>query len=166
MLNAWDFGKAIAIGLLLSWTARGARAPNLGAFGLLFLVIGIEDQLRFHSFAGRILGGFLRSVYMIEGGAETRIGEFIALLVMAAAGALLVWGWRRPARRSLRRARLVLSALLVALFMFAVVLNVMDGSWSLEELRIAEEVGERLVLTAAVAYAAGLSSVKDWRALP
>lgn len=166
ILNAWDLAKAAVVAALLVWGARESRSRNLAAFGILFLLIGLEDQVRFHAGAGRVLSRILRSTNLFEGRQALDIGESLALIALAAGGAALVWSWRRPALRSLRRGRLILSILLIALFGLAVVVNYVGNLTRTQWLGIAEEVGERFVLTLTVAYAAGLATVREWWMLP
>ena len=166
VLDAWDLLKAVSIAILLWAAARAARSRNLAAFGLLFLLIGFEDQAQIHFWAGKLLGRLIQSADLAERQTAFRLGQTIALIAVATIGAALVWSWRRPALRSLRRSRTILSTLLVLLFLLAVVLNFVGSMIETEWLRIAEEVSERLVLSTAVAYAAGLAAVREWWALP
>ena len=166
ILDAWDLVKGAAICFLLWKAARAARSWNLAAFGLLFLLIGFGDQIRIHSWAGQLLGRLLQSGGQVERQVALQIGQALALVLMATAGGALVWSWRQPALLSLRRSRTILSTLLVLMFLLAAVLNFVGSMMTSAWLSIAEEVGERLVLSAAVAYACGLAAVREWWTLP
>lgn len=164
LLGFWDLSKALAVGIALIYTAGRAESRSTGTLGALFLIVGIEDQIAIHGRLGEMIADTVRFDAWIPGigryGA-VNIGEAVAMAIFGIVAFILIWTGPRPRQHSLRHARVTLTVLLVAMFFFAVVIDLMTAAGrSLTSLLI-EELGERGVLSLAAVYSLSLVSVKD-----
>ena len=152
LVDFWDVAKALGAGAALLVAAQRGRSNAIRVLAVVFILLAIEDLVMLH-------GLFARALWTLSGGlVPTRLGELIAfggfgLLVLG-----LVWTGNAPRDWQLRRAQLVVTVLLGALFLFTAVVDYFndDSVWSY--LALLEESGERLVLTLTAAYAAGLAA--------
>jgi len=169
LLGAWDILKTLLIAAALLVTARRSRSQVFTALGLLFLIIGIEDQVALHAPLGHFLASALRidtwsNLWGVQG--SHKIGEFLVLGLFGTLAFLLTWARKRPPLRTLRRARGVLTMLLVLLFFFAGVVDFINSIYGGPVWEFIEETGERISLSLSVAYAVGLVSIKEWWSMP
>ena len=159
----WGLAKAIAIALALSLVAVRAQSTAMGALALLFLLIGVEDQISVHGWLGGPISRLLRFEDWVPGiaGKGSRIlGEFGALLVFGVIGFLLVWTRKQPVQPALRRARVVFSLLLVVMFFFAGVVDAVTAAQPSLAAILQEETGEMVILTIGLGYSAALASIR------
>ena len=167
-LGYWDLIKAAASGAALILTGRRGRSAILVAFGLVLVFVGIEERLALHAAASQPVADLLQFQDWVPGihseGAR-RLGEFVFLGLIAIAVFGFIWGRRRPNSPTILRARLLLSLLLGALFLFAAVVDLANGVRGLD-LEVLEEVGERAIVTLIAGYSAGLLSFREWLLLP
>jgi hypothetical protein len=165
LLGLWDLCKALAVGIALIYTAGRAESRAAGTLGALFLIVGIEDQITIHGRLGEAIADSFRFEAWIPGigryGA-VNIGEAVAMALFGVVAFILVWTGRRPRYPTLQRARLVLTVLLVAMFFFAVVIDLITAAGRSLTSLLVEELGERGVLSLAAVYSLSLASVKDW----
>lgn len=165
LLGFWDLAKALAIGIALVYTAGRTESRSTGTLGALFLIVGIEDQIAFHGRLGEMIAGLFRFEAWIPGIGQygaVNIGEAVAMAIFGVVAFILIWTGPRPRHQSMQRARVVLTVLLVAMFFFAVVIDLITAAGrSLDSLLI-EELGERGVLSLAAVYSLSIASIKDW----
>jgi len=169
LLGTWDIIKTLLMMVALLVTAGRSRSRVFTALGLLFLVIGIEDQVALHAPLGHYLAGALRietwsTLWDVPG--SHKIGEFLVLGLFGVLAFVLTWTRRRPPLRTLRRARTVLTLLLVVLFFFAGVVDFINSIYGGPVLEFIEETGERISLSVSLAYAVGLVSIREWWSMP
>jgi len=158
LLDVWDAGKATAVAagmLVVAWRARSFGSAVLGA---LFVLIGIQDQLAWHGRAGRFLSDTFQfdALQRLVPAGQAAWGEFLVLTALAVVGGTLVWTVRDrwPGFRSARK---VLTLLLIVLFGFAGVVDLLGASTSNTTfIAVFEETGERLALSVISGYVAGL----------
>jgi hypothetical protein len=167
-LGYWDLLKAVATGTALLWAARSSRSKAIGGFGLILFLVALEERFALHARLGEPVARVLRFEEWIPGiqrGGAVRLGEFTFLGLAALVVLGLAWSRRRPVQATVQRARLLLTLLLLAMFFFAGVVDLANGArgWDLE---IAEEVGERAVLTLWLGFGLGLASIREWWLLP
>ena len=169
LLGFWDLSKALAIGIALLYTAGRAESRSTGTLGALFLIVGIEDQIAIHGRLGEGIANVFRFETWIPGigsyGA-VNIGEFMAMAVFGGVAFVLIWTGRRPRYPALQRARALLTVLLVAMFIFAVVIDLVTAARRSLTSMLIEELGERGVLSLALVYSLSLVSIKDWEPTP
>ncbi|GBE22460.1 hypothetical protein BMS3Bbin01_01835 [bacterium BMS3Bbin01] len=161
-LALWDLAKAALTTAALLFAAHRFRSKIFASFAIVYFAVAAEDQLDLHQrIAGRVTS-LVRSVLSAGGWIPAHseaLGQLLFLTAFAAAGFVFIWVWRPAAGSTEHRARLVLTALLVTLYVFAGVVDfvgsvVPDRRWP-----IIEESGERLTMTLSMAYAAGLAFV-------
>lgn len=169
LLGSWDLAKAIAAGGALLLAARRSQRHLLGAMGFVFVIIGIEDMIALHAVVGHALADLIRFDTWVPGVGvygSHQLGEFISMGLFGAAAFVFVWARRSPYNRTLQRVRMILTLLLVAMFVFAGFVDLLASAEGELVPALAEEVGERLTLTLAMAYASGVAAVRNWWALP
>lgn len=165
LLGAWDVVKTLLITAALLVTAKRCRSRVFTVLALLFLIIGIEDQVALHAPLGHFLARVLRidawsNLWDVSG--SHKIGEFLVLGLFGTLAFLLTWTRKRPPLQTLRRARGVLTILLVVLFIFAGVVDLINSIYGGPVWEFIEETGERISLSLSLAYAVGLVSIKEW----
>ena len=165
LLGLWDLAKALAVGIALVYTAGRAESRAMGTLGALFLIVGIEDQITLHGRMGVAIADLFRFETWIPGiGAygAVNIGEAVAMGLFGVVAFTLIWTGPRPRHQSLQRARVILTVLLVAMFFFAVVIDLVTAAGRSLTSQLIEELGERGVLSLAAVYSLSLVSVKEW----
>ena len=158
IVDFWDVAKAIGIGAALLVAAHRGKSRAITVLAVVFLLLAIEDLITLHGVVGYVLRA-------LSGGLVSRqLGELIAFGGFGFLVFVLVWGGNQLENPRLRRARLVVFSLLVALFIFTGVVDFFadDTIPGVSPLSLVEESGERLVLTLTSAYAAGLAAIQDW----
>lgn len=161
----WDLTMAVAIGTSLIFTAGRSESRAFGTIGVLFLIIGIEDRIAVHGMVGQALAdvfAFDRWIPGIGSYGADNIGEFVAMAIVAAIAFVLIWYGRRPADQRLHTARMIFTALLIALFFFAVVIDLVTAAEQSLAILLIEEIGERSVLSLSAIYALSLITITDW----
>lgn len=160
LLGMWDLAKAMAVGTALIYTAGRVTWRPMAVLGVLFLVVGIEDQIAIHAELGRAIADLFRFDSWIPGigryGAVS-LGEFIAMALVGFFAFLLIWAGRRPPTRRLGRARGIFTLLLVAMFFFAGFIDLVTAAGSNLTTMLIEELGERAVLSLSAVYALSLA---------
>ena len=158
ILDVWDAAKAAAVSSGMLFVAWRARSVGFGVFGVVFGLIGLVDQTAWHGPAASFLAdnANLEGLRHIVAASEIAWSEFLILTVFAAGGAWFIWTVPDQGR-AFRSARRVLTLLLIALFGFAVVLDLAAASAADGALlAFFEEAGERLVLSLIAGYVAGV----------
>jgi hypothetical protein len=159
LLGMWDLAKAISIGTALIYLAGRTRWRPMATLGVLFLVVGIEDQIAIHGELGKAIAGLVRFEAWIPGigryGA-INLGEFFAMGLFAVAAFFLIWTGPRAPDRVLNRARTIFTLLLVGMFFFAGVIDLMTAAGRNLTTMLIEELGERGVLSLSTVYALSL----------
>jgi hypothetical protein len=161
----WDLTMAVAVGTSLIFTAGRSESRAFGTIGVLFLIIGIEDRIAVHGMVGQALAdvfAFDRWIPGIGSYGADNIGEFVAMAIFAAVAFVLIWYGRRPADQRLHTARIIFTALLIALFFFAVVIDLLTAAEQSLAILLIEEIGERSVLSLSAIYALSLITITDW----
>lgn len=160
LLGMWDLAKAIAVGTALIHTSGRTLWRPIGTLGVLFLVVGIEDQIAVHA----QLGGMIADLFRFEDWipdigsyGATNLGEFLAMAMFAFLAFLLIWAGQKSPSQILRRARVILTLLLVAMFFFAGVVDLITAANRGSIAVLIEELGERAVLSLSVVYAVSLA---------
>ena len=160
LLGMWDLAKAIAVGTALIYTAGRTAWRPIAALGVLFLVVGIEDQIAIHGELGRAIGDLVRFDAWIPGigryGA-INLGEFFAMGLIGVVAFILIWAGRPAPSQGLSRARVIFTLLLVAMFLFAGVVDLMTAARHSLTTVLIEELGERAVLSLSAVYALSLT---------
>ena len=165
LLGFWDLSKALAIGIALVYTAGRAESRSTGTLGALFLIVGIEDQIAIHGRLGELIADLFRFDAWIPGIGQygaVNIGEAVAMAIFGIVAFVLIWTGPRPRHQSLRSAQVILTVMLVAMFFFAVVIDLITAAGRSLTSLLVEELGERGVLSLAAVYSLSLASVKDW----
>jgi len=161
----WDLTMAVAIGTSLIFTAGRSESRAFGTLGVLYVIIGIEDRIAVHGMVGEALADIFAFDRWIPGignyGADN-IGEFVAMAIFAVVAFVLIWYGQRPADARLRTARMIFTGLLLALFFFAVVIDLVTAAEQSLAILLIEELGERSVLSLSVIYALSLMTITDW----
>ena len=165
LLGFWDLAQALAVGTALIYTAGRAESRPIATLGALFLLVGIEDQIEIHGRLGDAIADLFQFQSWIPGigayGAHN-IGEFVAMALFGVVAFTLIWTGRTPVDPHLRRARVVLTGLLILMFLFAVVIDLVTAAGRSLTILLIEELGERGVLSLAAVYSLSLASFKDW----
>ncbi|MDH3398730.1 MAG: hypothetical protein OEM81_13005 [Acidimicrobiia bacterium] len=165
LLGFWDLAKALAVGIALVYTAGRTESRAVGTLGALFLVVGIEDQIEIHGRLGKVIADLFRFDAWIPGigryGA-LNIGEAVAMALFGGVAFILIWTGPKPHYPGLQRARVILTVLLVAMFFFAVIIDLVTAAGRSLASFLIEELGERGVLSLAAVYCLSLVSIKDW----
>ncbi|MGZ5384953.1 MAG: DUF5671 domain-containing protein, partial [Acidimicrobiia bacterium] len=131
----------------------------IATLGVLFVLVGIEDQIAIHGELGKAIAGLLRFNAWIPGvGAygANNIGEFLAMAIFGVVAFVLIWAHREPPDRTMGRARLILTILLVAMFFFAGVIDLITAAGRSLTSMLIEELGERGALSLSVVYVLSL----------
>ncbi len=161
-LSWWDLLKVVVTAAALLYVAWRYRSASFGGFTIVYFLVAAEDQLGLHHAAGRRVGRLLARTW--EGGwiaaHDRQIGTLVVMTAFAVAGFLLIWVWERPQDARVRRAQIVLTALLVVLFGLAGGLNFVDTVLNSRLLPALEETGERVVMTLSLGYTLGLASMR------
>jgi hypothetical protein len=155
----WDLAKAITVGTALIYTAGRIAWRPIATLGVLFVLVGIEDQIAIHGELGKAIAGLLRFDAWIPGvGAygAINIGEFFAMATFGVVAFVLIWSHRVPPDRTMGRARLILTILLVAMFFFAGVIDLITAAERNLTSMLIEELGERGALSLSVVYVLSL----------
>lgn len=158
LLDGWDAGKAAAAAIGMLVIAWYVRSPGSAVFALVFVLIGLQDELAWHGSAGASVSSAFdfRLLQKVLPASPEAWGQFLVLTALAATGAIFIWFVpdRWPGFRSIRN---VLTILLGALFLFATVVDLLaDAASPGSVLTLLEESGERLTLSLTVGYVAGL----------
>lgn len=165
LLGFWDLAQALAVGIALIYTAGRTESRPIAILGALFLLVGIEDQIEIHGRLGDAIADLFQFQSWIPGigayGAHN-IGEFVAMALFGVVAFVLVWTGRAPTHSGLRRARIILTGLLVLMFFFAVVVDLVTAAERSLRILLVEELGERGVLSLAAVYSLSLASIKTW----
>lgn len=167
-LAAWDLVKASLAAVALIFVAWQFRSKTFAAFGAVYFVVATEDLLGFHHAAGHRAAALLRAVVPDVGWVVAHaqpIGQFLVMTLLAVVGFAFIWVWKRPKDHTARRARLVLTGILVTLYFFAGGVDFLGAMLPGKLWPAVEESGERLVMTVSLAYAMGLASVRLRRLL-
>jgi hypothetical protein len=165
LLGFWDLAQALAVGIALIYTAGRTESRPIATLGGLFLLVGIEDQIEIHGRLGDGIADLFDFQSWIPGIGEygaSNIGQFVAMALFGVVAFVLVWAGRAPAVPGLRRARVVLTGLLILMFFFAVVVDLVTAAERSLEILLVEELGERSVLGLAAVYSLSLLSVSTW----
>ncbi|NIA25418.1 MAG: hypothetical protein GWP04_07585, partial [Gammaproteobacteria bacterium] len=144
------------------------RSEAFAAFGIVYFVVASEDQLALHHVAGRRAASMIHAALSDMGWVSVHaqaVGQLLVLTLLAAAGLALIWVWKRPASKAERRARLILTGLLIILYVFAGGVDFLGSILPGRLWPAIEESGERLAMTLSLAYAAGLVSIRHARQL-
>jgi hypothetical protein len=159
LLGMWDLAKAITVGTALIYTAGRITWRPIATLGVLFLIVGIEDQIAIHGELGKAIAGLVRFDAWIPGigryGANN-LGEFFAMAIFGLVAFLLIWAHRASPDRTMSRARLIFTILLVVMFFFAGVIDLMTAAGRSLTTMLIEELGERATLSLSVVYALSL----------
>jgi hypothetical protein len=157
-LGSWDLLKAVATVLALLWVAWTLRSRPFAAFGIVYFLVEAEDQLGLHHAAGaRVAKVLVRVMPGSWVAAHSRpVGTFVVMTLFALVGFGLIWVWEGPREAHARRARLVLTGLLVVLYLVAGVLNFLDTVYPSKWWPALEETGERVIMTLSLGYSLGL----------
>lgn len=154
LVDFWDVAKALAAGAALLVAAQRGRSRAIRVLALVFILLAVEDLIGLHGYFGAALKA-------LSGGlVPVRLGELIAFVGFGLLVFGLVWAGKPPRDQQLRRARLVVTVLLFALFLFTGLVDYFAGH-SPTPLSLLEESGERFVLTVSAAYAAGLAATRS-----
>jgi hypothetical protein len=159
LLGMWDLAKAITVGTALIYTAGRIAWRPIATLGVLFVLVGIEDQIAIHGELGKAIAGLIRFDAWIPGvGAygAINIGEFLAMATFGVVAFVLIWSHRVPPDRTMGRARLILTILLVAMFFFAGVIDLITAAERNLTSMLIEELGERGALSLSVVYVLSL----------
>ena len=156
-LDAWGLVKALlgAAGLLV--VAWWARSVGWGMLAGVFMLIAIQDSLSWHGWVGGRMARLfdLAGLKRLVPASTSEWGSFLVLLAVAVVGgAAAIFAWR--SHQSLRRPATVLGGLLVALFVFAAVVDLWGSARPDLPLGWVEELGESLVLSLVLGYVGGL----------
>ena len=165
-LGSWDLAKAILTTAALLISAKRLRSAPFAAFGIVYFVVASEDQLALHHVVSRRAASLIRTAVSNVGWTFAHaqaVGQLLVLTLFAAAGLALIWVWKRPAAKAERRARLVLTGLLVTLYVFAGGVDFLGSILPGRLCPAVEESGERLAMTLSLAYVAGLVSIRRAR---
>jgi hypothetical protein len=160
LLGMWDLAKAMAVGTALIHTAGRVAWRPIAVLGVLFLVVGIEDQIAIHGELGRATADLFRFDSWLPGVGRygaVGLGEFLAMAFVGFIAFLLIWAGRRPPTRQLGRARGIFTLLLAAMFFFAGFIDLMTAAYSSLTTMLIEELGERAVLSLSAVYALSLA---------
>ncbi len=160
LLGMWDLAKAITIGTVLIYTAGRTRWRPVATLGVLFVVVGIEDQIAIHGELGRAIAGVLRFeawIPGIGGYGAVNLGEFLAMGLFGIVAFVLIWTGPPAPDRTLARVRTVVTVLLVAMFFFAGVVDLFTAAGRSLTTMLVEELGERGVLSLSAVYAVSLA---------
>ncbi len=158
LLDVWDAAKAGVLALGLMGVSVWRRSLAIGVVAVVFALVGIQDQVAWHSAMGQTLAGWLDLSFLarLSGAPESAVGEFLVLALLAVAGLVVaesVW----EERLHLRAARNVLVMLLVLLTVFAVFVDLgTAASGNGGAVALVEEMGERTTLSLALGFTAGL----------
>ena len=154
LVDFWDVVKALGAGAALLVAAQRGRSNAIRVLAVVFILLAIEDLITLHGLFGYVLKA-------LSGGlVPRRLGELIAFSGFGLLVFGLVWTGNPPRDRQLRQARLVVTALLVALFFFTAVVDYLNTDKVVSYLSLLEESGERFVITLTIAYAAGLAMIR------
>ncbi|HZJ47919.1 MAG TPA: hypothetical protein VFD97_02650 [Acidimicrobiia bacterium] len=151
----------VLVGALLV-IAKQFRSKTFAAFGVVHFTVATEDQLGLHHIFGPRAASLIRSATSHTGWISAHaeaVGQLVFLTLLAAVGVAFVWAWERPKELIAIRARLVLTGLLFALYLFAGGVDFLGAMLPGKLWPIIEESGERLVMTVSLAYVSGLVSV-------
>jgi hypothetical protein len=155
LVDFWDVAKALGIGASLLVVAQRGKSKAITVLAVVFFLLAIEDLISLHGFVAY-------SLRALSGGLITRqIGELIAFCGFGLIVIVLVWGGAQPSNGQVQKARLTVTVLLIALFLFTAVVDFFAVRGT-SVASIVEESGERLVLTLTTAYAAGLATIREW----
>lgn len=164
-LAPWDLVKAILTVAALLFVAERYRSKPFAAFAVVYFLVEAEDQLGLHHAAGLRIANVL--VRILPGSwiaAHARpVGTFIFMTAFALIGFGMIWVWKGPRDRRARRARLVLTGLLVVLYLLAGVLNFLDTVFPSKWWPALEETGERVLMTLSLGYSLGLAWMLEAR---
>lgn len=159
LLGMWDLAKAITVGTALIYTAGRIAWRPMATLGVLFVVVGIEDQIAIHGELGKAIAGLVRFDAWIPGiGAygANNLGEFFAMAIFGVVAFVLIWAHRVSPDRTMSRARLIFTILLVAMFFFAGVIDLITAAERSVTSMLIEELGERATLSLSAVYAVSL----------
>jgi len=165
LVALWDLALAVTVGTSLIFIAGRSESRAFGTIGVLYIIIGIEDQIALHGKLGAAIADLLRFDQWIPGIGEygaVNIGEFVAMGTFGVVAFLLIWHGQRPADATLRKARMVFTILLVGLFFFAVVIDLVTAAEQNLTILLIEELGERSVLSLSAIYALSLMTITSW----
>jgi hypothetical protein len=152
-LEVWDIGKGVLAMLGLAWVAFRTRSTSLAVFAAILGVITLLEGTGTHG----ALADWILDRFAVSGPAGVSPRAFVEILVLstfAVLAVIAIWS-SRTRERDLSLMRRHLSLLLVALWVFAVVLDYVaaitaSGTW-----RLVEEGGERAVMSILLAYVLG-----------
>ena len=157
LVDFWDVAKAVAIGGLLLTVAQRLESVAIRMLGFVFLILGLEDLITLHGIFGKALNRLTADLV------PERVGEIVAFAGFGLLTVYLVWVRNKPTSMTVRRARLMITVLLAAMFFFTAGVDFFAAGGQTAVTRVValiEESGERFVLTLTMAYAAGLASMR------
>ena len=160
----FQYLKEIVIAIALMRLARTTGHRIFFAWGCLFAFLFLDDSLRYHERAGTFLAG-LPLMETLAQRLEVRavdVAELFSVgpLLLAFLGAIAFYFLRE--RAAVRRAALLLGALLGVLLFFAGVMDLVDriattrGSDLAGPLSLLEDGGEMVTMSAILAYVAAI----------